>query len=99
MNWFIILSLFFIWNIQDCHCCMKWKRSADYCECSDILDLLDEYADRSNIPITEKLGCVRNITCDADDQTYVTIYFSASEIVHPDDNNNDIGLSSTLIIF
>ncbi|EFP09918.1 hypothetical protein CRE_21383 [Caenorhabditis remanei] len=84
MNWFIILSLFFIWNIQECHCCMKWKRSADDCEGSDIADLLDEKADRSNIPITEKVGCVRNITCNADINTYVAIFLNASEIVLPD---------------
>ncbi|EFP09866.1 hypothetical protein CRE_21318 [Caenorhabditis remanei] len=45
MNWFIILSLFFIWNFQQCHCCMKWKRSADNCECPDIRD---RYIDKWN---------------------------------------------------
>ncbi|KAF1767567.1 hypothetical protein GCK72_007526 [Caenorhabditis remanei] len=63
---------------------MKWKRSADDCEGSDIADLLDEKADRSNIPITEKVGCVRNITCNADINTYVAIFLNASEIVLPD---------------
>ncbi|EFP09929.1 hypothetical protein CRE_21388 [Caenorhabditis remanei] len=90
MNWFIILSLFCILNFQECHCCLKSKRSADYCECSDIIDLLDEYADRANIPITEKVGCVRNITCNADINTFAGFYFSASEIVRPDGNTDNI---------
>ncbi|EFP09902.1 hypothetical protein CRE_21422 [Caenorhabditis remanei] len=91
MNWFIIISLFFIWNFQECHCCLKWKWSADYCECSDITDILwksygtDEY----DILISEKGGCVKNITCHDSVLTYVTTNFSTSEIVRPDDSHKD----------
>ena len=56
-------------------------------------------SDRANIPITEKVGCVRNITCDADINTFAGFYFSASEIVRPDGNTDNIAVSSILIMF
>ncbi|EFP03416.1 hypothetical protein CRE_09620 [Caenorhabditis remanei] len=89
MNWFIILSLFCIWNFQECHCC-KW--SADHCECSDIVDILRRPFDddKDGILISDKVGCVRNITCRDSTYTYVIISFDESVIDRPDDSLNDI---------
>ncbi|KAF1767469.1 hypothetical protein GCK72_007428 [Caenorhabditis remanei] len=91
MNWFIIISLFFIWNFQECHCCVKWRRSADYCECSDVTDIIlpSFDTDRNDILISEKVGCVRNITCQDSYLTYGTTTFSTSEIVRPADSHKD----------
>ncbi|KAF1767505.1 hypothetical protein GCK72_007464 [Caenorhabditis remanei] len=61
------------------------------CRCSDITDIVYSSfdSDINDILITEKDGCVKNITCRDSYLTYVTTSFSTSEIVRPDDSHED----------
>ncbi|KAF1767563.1 hypothetical protein GCK72_007522 [Caenorhabditis remanei] len=87
MNWFIILSLFFIWNFQECDCCMKWKMSADNCDCPDIRDrYIDKWNEINKTALwyTEEAGCARNLSCGLHLRTTLVFNFQESEIPFPD---------------